>query len=144
MPKISSMTPSTYLQMPVNLQCLCHYAVIKWNISSKYLDIKRKRALSLILPGFYRSTPAILFHFSPRNLDLDRLRQPYQATKWHSLYYMHGNSGEVSTERIWWVNGKKLCLIWDGSCCSVYLHHTVNLAATVWSAETWPPGRLGL
>lgn len=86
------MTPSTYLQMPVNLQRLCHYAVIKWNISSKYLDIKRKRALNLISPSCTDLLRAVLFHFSPRNLDPDRLRQAYQAKEWHSLYYMHGDS----------------------------------------------------
>ncbi len=138
------MTPSTYLQMPVNLQRLCHYAVIKWNISSKYLDIKRKRALNLILLGFYRSASAVLFHFSPRNLDLDRLRQPYQATEWHNLYYMHGDSGAgwgASVEKIWWVNGKELCLIWDGSCCSVYLHHAVNLPGNCCKFDQQPQKR---
>lgn len=112
---------------------LCRYKVEhRFKISEH-----KKEELSI---SFYPASIDLLlqssFIFSPRNLDLDRLRQPYQATEWHNLYYMHGDSGErVSVERIWWVNGKELCLIWDGSC-SVHLHHVVNLPATVGSVAS--------
>lgn len=85
------MTPSTYLKMPANWWRLCHYAVIKWNISSKYLDIERKKLSISFYPASIDLLLAILFHFSPRNLDLDRLRQPYQTKGGHNLYYMHGD-----------------------------------------------------
>lgn len=45
--KISPITPSTYLQMPVNLRGFCHYVVVKWNIGSKYLAGVRRGALRL-------------------------------------------------------------------------------------------------
>lgn len=82
------MTHSTYHKTPASLQHLCHYDVIKWNISSKYLDIKRKRALNITLPG---SCTSFFFTSPQRKLDLDRPRQPYQAKEWHNLYYMHGD-----------------------------------------------------
>lgn len=78
------MTPSTYHKMPVNLQHLCHYDVIKWNISSKYLDIKRKRALNIIFPGFYRSSSCNLFSFLPKEtwtlIDSDNRIKPKSDT----------------------------------------------------------------
>ena len=54
---------------------------------------KERSSQSHFTPATADRLLAILFHFSPRNLDLDRFRQAYQAREWHNLYYMHGDSG---------------------------------------------------
>lgn len=126
----------------MNYRRSCHYAVVKWNISSKYLDIKRKRALNL-----YQTSIDVLLQslfISPRGtwtlIDSDNRIEPPSDTIFITCMATRGGGGGggggLSVERIWWVNGKELCLIWDGSCCSVCLHHAVNLPPNVWSAAS--------
>ena len=107
-------------------------ALMSWwgNIGSEYPSVERRNSQSPF--SIYRSISLFFIHyFSTRNLDFDRLRQPYQATEWHNLYYMHRKSKErVSAGNIWRVEDKELCLIWCGPRFPANRHHVVNFQAT--------------
>lgn len=119
----SSITLCTYLKM-LEFVILGSLGLLKWPHHFKIAVHKREK---LILPRFYRSGSAVLFHFPLRNLDIDRFRQAYEGREWHTRYYVQDDSGErVSMEGLWWLNGKELCLIEVGGCFTMYRYRVTN------------------